>query len=57
MYLILPFIMGFLLRTPSSVEMGDDIFLPLVGVAIWAGKYIPVTILGLVICHRKKSGT
>ncbi|NMB54494.1 MAG: carbon starvation protein A [Leptolinea sp.] len=43
MYLILPIIMGFLLRyTKLSLKWATIIFLPLVGVAIWAGKYIPV---------------
>ncbi|GAP21403.1 carbon starvation protein A [Leptolinea tardivitalis] len=48
MYLILPIIMGFLLRyTKLSLKWATIIFLPLVGVAIWAGKYIPVTISGI----------
>ncbi len=43
MYLILPIIMGLLLRyTKLSLKWATIIFLPLVGVAIWAGKYIPV---------------
>ncbi len=45
MYLILPIIMGLLLRyTKLSLKWATIIFLPLVGVAIWAGKYIPVNI-------------
>ncbi len=51
MYLILPIIMGFLLRyTKLSLLWATIIFLPLVGVAIWAGQYIPFdlqAILGL----------
>lgn len=43
MYLILPIIMGFLLRyTKLNLTWATIIFLPLVGVAIWAGKYMPV---------------
>ena len=43
MYLILPIIMGLLLRyTKLSLNWATIIFLPLVGVAIWAGKFIPV---------------
>ncbi|MFO1021764.1 MAG: carbon starvation CstA family protein [Planctomycetales bacterium] len=42
LYLILPMIMGVLLRsTKLSVEWATVIFLPLVGVSIWAGQYIP----------------
>jgi len=45
MYLILPVIMGFLLRyTKLSLKWATIIFLPLVAVAIWAGQYIPVNI-------------
>ncbi len=43
MYLILPIIMGLLLRyTKLSLNWATIIFLPLVGVAIWAGKFVPV---------------
>jgi len=42
LYLILPVIMGFLLKyTKLSLTWATVIFLPLVGVAIWIGKYIP----------------
>jgi carbon starvation protein len=51
LYLLLPVIMGFLLRyTKLSLLWATIIFLPLVGVAIWIGKYIPFdlqVILGL----------
>jgi len=42
LYLILPIIMGFLLKyTKLSLTWATVIFLPLVGVAIWVGQYIP----------------
>ncbi|MBE6030424.1 MAG: carbon starvation protein A [Clostridiales bacterium] len=45
MYLILPIIMGLLMRFAKLKEgLAVAIFLPLVGVAIWAGKYIPFSI-------------
>lgn len=51
LYLMLPVIMGFLLRyTKLSLRNATLIFLPLVGVAIWVGQYIPFnlqSILGL----------
>jgi len=51
LYLALPIIMGTLLRyTKLSLTWATIIFLPLVGVAIWVGKYIPFNlqaILGL----------
>jgi len=45
LYLILPVIMGFLMRY-SGLKLGPAtaIFLPLVAVAIWIGQYIPLTI-------------
>lgn len=43
LYLLLPVAMGFLLRfTALSVGAATVIFLPLVGVAIWAGQFIPL---------------
>jgi carbon starvation protein len=43
LYLVLPLIMGVLLRyTKLSVGWATVIFLPLVGVAIWTGQYIPL---------------
>lgn len=43
MYLILPIIMGLLIRFAKLKEgIAIVIFIPLVAVAIWAGKYIPV---------------
>lgn len=51
LYLILPVIMGFLLKyTKLSLKWATIIFLPLVGVAIWVGQFIPFnlqTMLGL----------
>lgn len=43
MYLVLPILMGLLLRyTKLSVAWATVIFLPLVGVAIWAGQMFPI---------------
>lgn len=51
LYLILPVVMGFLLKyTKLSLLWATVIFLPLVGVAIWVGQFIPLnlqTMLGL----------
>lgn len=51
LYLILPVIMGLLLRyTKIKLSVATAIFLPLVGVAIWVGQYIPLNlqdVLGL----------
>ena len=51
LYLALPVMMGFLLRyTKLSLTWATVIFLPLVAVSIWVGKYIPFNlqaILGL----------
>lgn len=45
MYLALPIIMGLLLRyTKLSIGMATLIFLPLVGVSIWAGQHVPVDV-------------
>ena len=45
MYLILPVIMGLVIRRTGLAEWkAVIIFLPLVGVAIWAGQYIPLTL-------------
>lgn len=42
LYLLLPIVMGFLLRyTKMPLGVATAIFLPLVGVAIWVGPYIP----------------
>lgn len=42
LYLALPVVMGLLLRyTKLGVGMATAIFLPLVGVSIWIGQYIP----------------
>lgn len=51
LYLILPIIMGFLLKfTKLKLSIATPIFLLLVGVAIWVGQYIPFelqSVLGL----------
>ena len=42
MYLVLPIVMGLLLRyTKLSLNWATVIFLPLVGLSIWVGQYIP----------------
>jgi len=44
-YLILPMIMGLIVRTGKlSMERATWIFLPLVGLAIWGGQYIPLNV-------------
>jgi len=44
LYLILPIIMGVLLRyTKLTVGWATVVFLPLVGVSIWVGQYAPLT--------------
>jgi len=48
-YLVLPIIMGLLLRfTKLSLNMATVIFLPLVGVSIWAGQFVPLDITALI---------
>lgn len=48
LYLALPIIMGILLRyTRLSLNAATVIFLPLVGVAIWVGQYIPFDVAAL----------
>ena len=48
LYLVLPIVMGLLMRYAKlSLGWATVIFLPLVGVAIWAGKYIPFSIDGI----------
>ncbi|NLF18434.1 MAG: carbon starvation protein A [Lentisphaerae bacterium] len=51
LYLVLPIVMGLLLRTTRlSLRWATVIFLPLVGVAIWAGPLMPfdlATLLGV----------
>lgn len=45
MYLILPLLMGLLMKFTRLKEgIAVAIFLPLAGVAIWAGKYIPLAL-------------
>jgi carbon starvation protein len=50
LYLALPIVMGFLLRyTKISLLWATLIFLPLVGVAIWIGKYIPFNLQQILV--------
>jgi carbon starvation protein len=49
LYLALPIIMGLLLRfTRLSLNAATLIFLPLVGVAIWVGQYIPLDVAAML---------
>lgn len=48
-YLALPIIMGLLMRYARlSIGTATLIFLPLVGVSIWAGKYLPIDMTALL---------
>ena len=49
LYLAIPVIMGLLLRfTRLSLNIATLIFLPLVGVAIWVGQFIPIDLAPLL---------
>ena len=49
MYLALPLMMGALLRyTRLSIGAATAIFLPLVGVSIWAGQFLPVDMTAML---------
>ena len=49
MYLILPLIMGVLLKyTRLSIGWATLVFLPLIGVSIWAGQYLPVDMTAIL---------
>ena len=51
LYLLLPIVMGLLLRyTRLSLNWATAIFVPLVGVVIWIGQYIPFDV-GLIVQH------
>ena len=51
LYLLLPIIMGLLLRyTRMSLNVATLIFVPLVGVVIWVGQYMPIDV-GLMVQH------
>ena len=53
LYLLLPIIMGLLLRyTKLSLNWATVIFVPLVGVVIWIGQYIPID-LGLIVQYYR----
>lgn len=58
LYLILPIIMGVLLKkTKLSLTWATIIFLPLVGVSIWVGPYIPFnldSIMGITVPESQK---
>jgi len=48
LYLLLPIIMGLLLRfTRLSLGWATVIFLPLVGLTIWAGQYMPIDLASI----------
>ena len=49
MYLALPLIMGLLMKyTKLSIGWATVIFLPLVGVAIWAGQHLPIDVTAIL---------
>ncbi|MBS0203418.1 MAG: carbon starvation protein A [Planctomycetes bacterium] len=49
MYLALPIIMGILMKyTRMSVGLATVIFLPLVGVSIWAGQHVPIDMTAIL---------
>ena len=51
LYLALPIVMGLLLRyTRLSLNWATLIFVPLVGVVIWVGQYMPIDV-GLMVQH------
>lgn len=53
LYLALPIVMGLLLRyTRLSLNWATVIFVPLVGVAIWIGQYIPFDLQNLLGIER-----
>jgi len=57
LYLILPIIMGLLLRfTRLPLGWATVIFVPLVGLVIWVGQYMPFD-LGLIIQHFRPGQT
>lgn len=56
MYLVLPLLMGLLLRyTKLSLNMATLIFIPLVGVTIYAGHYIPFSVESLFGVSRERA--
>lgn len=49
MYLALPIMMGLLMKyTRMSVGVATLIFLPLVGLSIWAGQYVPIDMTAIL---------
>lgn len=49
LYLILPVMMGLVMRfTRMRLSVATIIFLPLVGLSIWVGQYIPLNLAGLL---------
>jgi carbon starvation protein len=56
LYLALPIIMGLLLRyTKLSLNWATIVFLPLVGVAIWIGQFIPFDLESLLQVDRAQA--
>ncbi|HZN32404.1 MAG TPA: carbon starvation CstA family protein [Pirellulaceae bacterium] len=57
LYLVLPIVMGLLMRYGKlSLTWATVIFVPLVGVAIWVGKYIPLDLQSLLGFSSDKIG-
>src|SRR6185503_17838652 len=53
MYLALPVLMGLLLKYGKmSLGLATILFLPLVGLSIWAGQFIPLDVAGFVRSMR-----
>jgi carbon starvation protein len=53
MYLLLPVVMGLLLRyTRLTLNWATILFVPLVGIVIWIGQYIPLDV-GLMVQHYR----
>ncbi|MEX2092059.1 MAG: carbon starvation CstA family protein [Pirellulales bacterium] len=51
LYLVLPIIMGLMLRyTQLTLTWATILFVPLVGVVIWIGQYMPLDV-GLIVQH------
>jgi carbon starvation protein len=49
MYLALPLVMGILMKcTKLSIGWATVVFLPLVGVSIWAGQYLPIDLTAIL---------
>jgi len=56
MYLVLPMVMGLLMRKAGLSEgKATLIFLPLVGVAIWLGQYLPISLPFAEVAMQQKA--